>query len=481
MSLHLKIALISLISILLPLSSAVFLIQNPILSLILGITVSLLSILILLRIVKPLDTLLKGSQILSDGNLNYRVDIRSGDEFEKVGTSFNSMADILKKAIERLEQDKGGIQTERNTLSIVLSSVVDGIVALDTSKKVVLVNKAAEGLTGFTLSEIQGKPINQFIHFFSETEEISPKGYCATTFTQPLTLVGKDGKQNKINLLASPVPFDMQANLSCILILHDLSSEQELERMKLDFVSMASHELKTPLTNIIGYLSVFIDENKDKLNKDQFELLDHSLVSAKQLLALIENLLNVNKIERDQLSVIIEPTDIGNILTKSVEDLQNQAKQKNITLTLTSISGLPKVLADPIRIGEVVTNLVSNAINYTNPGGQVAVSSQRMGNELITTVADSGIGIPEEAIPNLFSKFFRVSNNLQKASKGTGLGLYISKSIIQKLNGRIWVESELGKGSKFHFSLPIAPQTNLGSIDSDKFVGQAIQKGALNY
>ena len=480
MSLHLKVALITLVSTLFPLSLTVFLIPNPVWSISLGVGFSLISIIALFKILKPLDTLIKGAEVLSGGNLNHRVDIRSSDEFEEVGTSFNLMAEKLKQVMERFEQDKNLVLNERNTLSIILSSVLDGIIALDFNKNVVLVNKAAQTLTGFTLQELQDKPIDQFIHLFSEAEEIPPKNYCKTTFNQSLKLVGKNGKQAKVNLLASPVTEGMQANLSCILILHDLSSEQELERMKLDFVSMASHELKTPLTNIIGYLSVFIDENKTKLNKDQLDLLDHSLISAKQLLSLVENLLNVNKIERDQLSVSIEATDLGSILSKSIEDLQNQAKQKSISLIFSPSPSLPKVLADPIRISEVINNLVANAINYTNASGAVTVSTQVFPGEVITTVADTGVGIPQEAIPHLFSKFFRVSS-VQKASKGTGLGLYISKSIIQKLNGRIWVESEVGKGSQFHFSLPVAPPTNLGSIDSNKFVQGIIEQGALNY
>ncbi len=134
---------------------------------------------------------------------------------------------------------------------------------------------------------------------------------------------------------------------------------------------------------------------------------------------------------------------------------------------------------DPGRIIEVVTNLIANAINYTNPGGQVTVFMQVSPTEVTTTITDTGVGIPKEAIPRLFSKFFRVSNLTQKASKGTGLGLYIAKSIINKMNGKIWVESELGKGSRFLFTLPIASKT--ASLDSQKFTSEAIQSGALNY
>lgn len=381
-------------------------------------------------------------------------------------------------ALRQLETERDIAIAARDKTNEILSSVIDGIVALDFNKNVILLNKAARELTGYSETEIQGRPIDQMIKLFSEQEEILPKTYCRGSFNKPVKVVGKEGKQTKVNLMTTQAEGTVQTNLSCILILHDLSKEEELEQMKLDFVSMASHELKTPLTNIIGYLSVFIEENRPKLTKEQAELLDRSLVSARQLQALVENLLSVNKIEREQMAVSVEQVDLNAVLDKAVEDLQNQAKLKNIILNYTKDATLPKVMADPLRLAEVINNLVANAISYTGAGGRVSVYSNSAPNEIVTTVEDTGVGIPAEAIPHLFNKFFRVSNTLQKGSKGTGLGLYISKSIIQKLNGRIWVESEPGKGSKFHFSLPIVQEATL---NSNRFVSEAIQTGALNY
>ena len=142
---------------------------------------------------------------------------------------------------------------------------------------------------------------------------------------------------------------------------------------------------------------------------------------------------------------------------------------------------VPKILADPIMISEVVTNLVANAINYTNVGGKVDVTLNVSPNEITTIISDNGVGIPKDALPHLFNKFFRVSNQAQQASKGTGLGLYISKSIIEKLGGKIWVESEVGKGSKFSFTLPLAERKSTGVINTGSFMGEEIQAGALNY
>lgn len=479
-TLHIKLVLIILVGISVP-TASFFITQNPLFSIVAAVISLALTTFAIFIILKPLQAFLKGTDTLGSGNMNFRIDIRSNDEFEDVGNSFNLMAEKLSQNFQKLEQDKNLISSERNTLDVVLSSIIDGIIALDYSRNVVFLNKAAEYLTGYSRQEAHGKPIDGFVHLFNEVEELNPKTYCQEGYNQSLLLIDKNGKQTKVNLAASTINDELHTNLSCILILHDISKEEELEQMKFDFVSMASHELKTPLTNIIGYLSVFINENRVKIEKEALELLERSLVSAKVLLTLVENLLSVNKIEREQLSVTVEPSDYQAILSKSIDDLQNQAKIKNITLTLAPFKdSLPKVLLDPIRVVEVINNLISNAIKYTSPGGRIELTLEITPTEVITTVSDTGVGIPKEAIPHLFNKFFRVSNTKQKASKGTGLGLFIAKSIIEKLNGKIWVESEEGKGSKFHFSLPLISKSQ-ANISSDKIVGETIQSGALNY
>lgn len=409
-----------------------------------------------------LSWILKKAPSLSDGNQSQAISTRLDSEFEDI------------------ENDRERAISEKNKLNEILSSMIDGIIALDFNKNIIFLNKASEKLTGYSEEEIHGKSIDQIIHLFSGTDEVFPKTYCQENFNQTVRLSGKAGKQTKVNLMTTKVS-NIQTNLSCILLLHDVSREEELEQMKLDFVSMASHELKTPLTSIIGYLSVFLNENKNSVPKEDLNLLSKAFIAAGQLQTLIQNLLNVNKIEKEQLSVSPEPVDYLPILSKAVEDLRSQANQKEIVLTLIPPAEiLPKVLADPVRLNEVITNLVSNAINYTNPGGKIEITISVSPSEVTTSVSDTGVGIPVEAIPHLFNKFFRVSNQLQKMSKGTGLGLYITKSIIEKLHGKIWVESIVGKGSRFSFTLP-AVTPNIGMLDRDKFVSEVIETGALNY
>ncbi len=482
-----KIILILSLGITLPLSVSLLLTGSPLLArnlvitaLVGGVAVVICSVSSFIFL-KPLRDLINSAKRFGEGNFNERVDIRSDDEFEEVGNYFNQMADKLSQTFQKLEKDTQTAIAEKNKLSEVLSSIVDGIIAVDFNKNIILINRAAEQITGYTEGELQGQKVDQLIHLFVDTEEILPKTYCQVNFTKAAKLIGKEGKQTRVNLTTAKVGETQQTTLSCILILHDLSKEEELERMKLDFVSMVSHELKTPLTSIIGYLSVFTNENKGKLPKEELDLIDRSFIAARELLILIQNILNVNKIEREEMSVSAEPMDYLPILSKTIEDLKNQANQKNIVLNLNIPEGsLPKVLADPVRMGEVLTNLLANAITYTNPGGKVEVITQLSPNEVTTVISDNGVGIPKEAIPHLFNKFFRVSNQTQRASKGTGLGLYIAKSIVEKLGGKIWVESEFGKGTRFSFTLPVATISS-GVVDSSRFVGQEIQAGGLNY
>lgn len=479
--LHLKIIFVVLITTLFPYILSLFIPLSSVFYLLITLVCAVVSIALLFLFLKPLADLVKSTQSFAGGNLNGRIDLRSGDEFEEVGNSFNLMADKLSKQLQKLENDRDIAIAERNKIDEILSSVIDGIIALDFNKNVILLNKSAQEITGYTSAEIQSRPIDQFVQLFLGNDEIMSKTYCQGSFNQSARLVGKDGKQTKVNIMTAQVSGTVQTNASCILILHDLSREEELEQMKLDFVSMASHELKTPLTSIIGYLSVFLDENRTKIPSESLELLDKTFTATQQLQTLITNLLNVNKIEKEQLSVSPEPIEYLPILSKAVDDLRSQATQKNIVVGLMPPNDiLPKVMADPIRLSEVVVNLLANAINYTNPGGKVEIVIKTSPTEMETSIFDTGIGIPKEAIPHLFNKFFRVSNKLQQSSKGTGLGLYITKSIIEKLHGKIWVESEVGKGSRFSFTLPIVTQST-SILSKTNFTSQAIQSGALNY
>lgn len=235
--------------------------------------------------------------------------------------------------------------------------------------------------------------------------------------------------------------------------------QQQLESMQIDFVSMASHELRTPITSLMGYLNTLNQEARDKLSIEQKEFLDRSIVSAQQILAIVNNILNVSKVERGAFTVNLRPLDLIELINTAVSESKILASQKNILLEFKKPEGtIAKVSADNLRISEVLNNLINNAVTYSKSGDKVEVTVQSDGKQVVTSVVDNGPGIPQEAQPKIFTKFFRVQGALDKSSssQGSGLGLFISKSIIDLHKGQIWFDSEPGKGTTFHFSLPVA-------------------------
>ncbi len=371
------------------------------------------------------------------------------------------------------ENEKDVISGERNKLAVILSAINDGVIALDLNRNIISFNKAAEKITGYTANQVINKPIKDVLKFFDYQAQIDCNNFCPANpnnfegivFNRVnVKVIGAAEKITYVNLISSQIIEGNRVNLGCVITLHDVSDEKHLEEMKLDFISMAAHELRTPLTSIKGYLSIFTNENKDKFNSEQNMFLTRMNIATQQLMGLIDNLLNVSRIERGMFTVNLEKAKWEAIVQQVVDMLRERAVDKQIELTfIKPVNPLPKIYVDKLRIPEVLTNLLSNAIAYTQPGGKIEVWTEidPSHTQIITHVRDNGQGIPQEAIPHLFTKFFRVAGKLEQGSKGTGLGLYISKSIVDLHHGKIWVNSELDKGSVFSFSLPIETERSV--------------------
>lgn len=456
-----------------------------------GLVLLIISFLLSNDLVHSIHVLIQGAKKFEKEELKTRIDIASGDEFEELGNVLNSMAEKLDKTFhaldeqkrrsvktaelllrrdldlrdinEELEQEKDKIAAERNKFMVVLSGITDAVISLDLRQYIATFNASAEKITGYKAVDVVGKPVSSVLHLFDKDHEVKTDEYCPSDSDGGVVFRGKylklagNNKQSFVNLVVGKIPGGERINLGGIISIHDLTEEQRLEEMKLDFVSMAAHELRTPLTSIRGYLSLFFDEFLNELSEKQKLLLRRVDISAKQLNSLVENLLSVSRIEKGAFAINPKPVDWLNLVKTIVEELTSRANDKHITLSLQN-PGVPvSVMADELRIGEVVTNLVVNAINYTGEGGHVTVSIEVKDDVVITHVQDTGEGIPKEAISRLFTKFFRGSTTLVQGAKGTGLGLYISKAIVTIHKGTISVESELGKGSTFTFTLPKVP------------------------
>jgi len=236
---------------------------------------------------------------------------------------------------------------------------------------------------------------------------------------------------------------------------HDETKSRELENMKVDFVSMAAHELRTPLAALRGYLELAVYKTKESSGGELDQLIAKALKSTADLNGLISNLLDVSRIERGALALDMRKNDLAVIVQKAVDDAQVLAQDKKIALTYDGPSADCIVKGDEMALHEVVTNLLSNAIKYTGENGRVVVRLQKQASQYSVSVEDTGIGIPKRALPHLFTKFYRVHGGLDSGSTGTGLGLFITKSILDRHEGTIAVKSEEGKGSTFTFMLPL--------------------------
>lgn len=369
-----------------------------------------------------------------------------------------------KRLAGQLEKRAEVIMGERNQLNSVLFSILDGVFVLDREERIIIFNKAMEKLTNFSREKAIGKPADEIVRFFDKDHQITSQDYCKLTERErdetifakkKLKLLNKFENIRYVDVNSATIKEAKAINVGCIVTAHDVTEERQLEEMRLDFVSIAAHELRTPITAIRGYLSILIEEVAGKLAPEERSWLEKAFVSTSNLSSLVENLLAVSRIELRTLKLELTKCNWREILQGVVNDFKQPATQKGIHLQLKVAGGLPKIAVDRFRISEVVANLLSNAITHTKSGGRVEVSTQLKDSQIVTTVSDTGQGIPKEALSHLFTKFFRVSGVLEEGSKGTGLGLYISKAVVEMHKGKIWVESTLGVGSKFSFSLPV--------------------------
>lgn len=414
---------------------------------------------------RPILRIATIAQKIGQGDLSARVGLQRNDELGTLGTSIDSMGANLKGFVNRIE-------SARNRLEVILNSTTESILAIDKRGTIIIANRAATELTQLPIDQIVGKNFNQL---FAWTRELQPfridYNTSGTNVYPDLQYTNRAGNVHYVKLITAPVndELDEQQSAQLIITIHDETKSRELENMKVDFVSMAAHELRTPLAAIRGYLELITYKDKQRGKDPESDMyLQQALASTSELGGLINNLLGVTRIERGTLTFSPEKLDLAVHVNQAVKDAAFSANDKRIELTYNGPPSGCFVRADQIAIHEVINNLLGNAIKYTEPRGHVEVSLRQEGNKYEVSIKDTGIGIPKQALPNLFTKFYRVHGGLNSGSTGTGLGLFIAKSIIERHNGSIHVESQEGMGSVFSFMLPALEQSTAPVTASGK-------------
>jgi signal transduction histidine kinase len=337
------------------------------------------------------------------------------------------------------------IAEERAKLEAIIGDTNDAIIVTDAKNRVLLMNQAARRAFDVETVPEVGRPLGEvmsnerLLALFARLEA----GEEALAEEIPLS----DGR----TLYASLTPV---AEVGRIAVMQDITYLKELDKMKSDFVATVSHDLRSPLATISGYALVLPEAGE--LNETQQEFVESIRLSAAKIITLIDNLLDLGKIEA-RVEMELKPCQLVTVINKVVKSLREQARTKEIVLQLDLPPELPLVQGNPIRLDQIVSNLVGNAIKFTPEGGMVTVSARKEKDEVVVEVKDTGIGIAPEDQVHLFEKFYRVSSEETSGIEGTGLGLAIVKSIVEGHGGRLWVKSQPGQGSTFGFALPSAP------------------------
>lgn len=341
------------------------------------------------------------------------------------------------------------------------TSTLDGLVITDPNQPdypIVYVNPVFESITGYSLTEIMGK--NCRILQGEDTSQkdleiirqaLSQRKECRVTIKN----YRKDKKVFWNELTLSPSFDNNNKLISYIGIIHDVTTAKEIDRMKTEFISIASHQLRTPLSAIKWFCELLFQQKAGNLNKQQLEYLGYISASIERLITLVNSLLNVSRIESGRMMIQPTPVNLKELLTTIEQDLHLMMAQRQLDYQLTYDENIPIVELDQNLIRQVYLNLLTNAIKYTPIKGTIKVNIYLKDDEIISQVSDNGLGIPQKNYQQVFQKFFRADNVKTRATDGNGLGLYLVKSIVEISGGKIWFESEENKGTTFYFTLPI--------------------------
>ncbi|MGB9791764.1 MAG: two-component system histidine kinase PnpS [Thermacetogeniaceae bacterium] len=396
-------------------------------------------------IAKQLGEITRAAQRIARGDWETELRLDDNGEIGELASAINNVSLTIKQNMRDLAESKGSLEA-------VLANMESGVLLFDTCGRIRLINPAAERLLGVRSEEVMGKQHVEVVRNYALSSLI--EGVLSSWKPARIEASIIYPKERTVDAHAAPI-FGVQGEpRGVVVVLYDISELKHLERVRAEFVANVSHELKTPVTAVKGFAETLLSGALYNYRAAE-EFVNIIYEEAERLSRLIHDLLELSKIESKGYRLRIEPVELDTEITRIVDKLKPQFIKKELTLTTVLPSEPVVVKADRDQIEQVLLNLLDNSLKYTPSGGEVEVSLRREGKEAVVAVKDTGIGIPREDLPRIFERFYRVDKARSRKLGGTGLGLSIVKHIIEAHRGRVWVESELGKGSTFYFSLPL--------------------------
>ena len=409
------------------------------------------SLLLTRRIVQPLSEMTTAAEKIASGEYDIVLQVKSKDELGLLAREITTMSQKL-KAFRDLNVGKTIVEKQRS--EAIVQSIADGIIVVDRELKIIALNSIAANVANVKSMLATN---NHFLDIFSDRTLYQHLKHTAETGTAPkleddILSVKREQHTLFYKFAITPVVSEAEEVIGAILLLQDVTKFKELDNLKSEFVATASHELRTPLTGMAMSLNLLAETTEDKLSESESELLDSAVEDVERLRGLVNDLLDLSKIESGKIDLDLVDMSVNFLLHKAVTALNIQAKQNNVTLIEQSLSEGIKTKVDANKIIWVLTNLIANALRYSDPGGKIEIGATSRNSWIEIFVSDRGAGIPIEYQSKIFDKFVQVETD--KDVGGSGLGLAICKEMVQAHGGRIWVDSTVGEGSTFTFTVP---------------------------
>ncbi|MEI6499348.1 MAG: PAS domain-containing sensor histidine kinase [bacterium] len=357
-------------------------------------------------------------------------------------------------------RDQKQLRNDQKTIDLIFKNSADGILMLDSDQRIISFSPGMEKMTGYNKGDVLGHRAQQILKFSGDKENsLLPD---AVFITQGIkknpfirnTMTTKSGHTIDIEASYAVIKDKNISNYKALAIIRDITYEQELIKRDKEFIAITSHQLNTPLSIIRGYVSMLRSGKVGTIDKDQKKYLDQIYDSTKKMINLTNNLLSISRIETDKIQIEKSDINLFQFFKKLNEDLASFANEKNIRLELATPPKDLVIYADEDRFGQVFTNLIFNAIKYTHKGF-ISVNYKLLSKEIRFSIVDTGIGIPTEDIEKVGQKFYRSQNAIDVSNQGTGLGLFIAKTIIEKHDGILEIKSALDVGTTMSFSIPL--------------------------
>lgn len=393
-------------------------------------------------ITKPIRDLTKSTEHIAEGKFDIVSDIKSDDEIGTLSDTFNYMSSTLKRTVNEVNSEKNKVET-------ILQNMTDGILAFNLSGKLIHINPEAKRLIGRTFYDDL-----RFDTFFKEIGADISMGN--------IIYINDDKKTEREAVIGGRVirftfaPFNLENKISgIIVVVHDITNQQKLENARREFVANVSHELRTPLTTVKSYAETLMDMDIDD-KETQNRFLDTIAGEADRMTRIVKDLLTLSRLDEGQYRLKpFERVNLSQLVAEIVEKMFFAAKEKHQDITLSAKKTPIYVMTDRDKLEQVIINIISNAVKYTPEKGKIEVSCEKVYKDAYIKVRDNGIGIPEENLPRIFERFYRVDNARSRETGGTGLGLAIAKQIMAQLGGDININSTYGEGTEVIISVPV--------------------------